>query len=55
VSSEVRYIRVCAIDQHRAAGRHLGVVEQTPDAAGEVAFEAADRFEFGLALGMFAI
>jgi hypothetical protein len=32
----------------------LGGVEQAPDAAGEVAFEAADGLELGLAWGVFA-
>jgi hypothetical protein len=31
-----------------------GRLEQVPDAAGEVAFEAAHRFEPGLAFGAFA-
>jgi hypothetical protein len=30
-------------------------VEQPPDAAGEVAFEAADRFAFGLAFGCLSL
>jgi hypothetical protein len=55
VSSEVRYFRVCVIDQHGRGDRHLSDVEQPPDAAGEVTFEAADGFELGLAFGVFAI
>ena len=31
------------------AGGRLGVVEEVPDLSGDVAFEAADRFAFGLA------
>ena len=38
----------------RIAGR-CGRVEQAPDAAGEVAFEAADRFAFGFALCVSAV
>ena len=30
-------------------GGGLGVVEEVPDLSGDVAFEAADRFAFGLA------
>ena len=36
-------------------GGGVGGVEQAPDAASEVAFEAADRFLFGLALGVSAV
>jgi hypothetical protein len=36
-------------------GWRLGGVQQPPDAAGEVAFEAADGFALGLAFGVFAI
>ena len=32
----------------------MGCAQQLPDAAGEVAFEAADRFAVGLAFGLFA-
>jgi hypothetical protein len=32
----------------------LGVVEEFPDVAGEVAFEAAERFACGFAFGSFA-
>jgi hypothetical protein len=31
------------------------VVEELSDLAGEVAFEAADRFELGLSFGLFAL
>ena len=55
MSSESWYFRVCAIDQHRAVGAELGGVEQAPDAASEVAFEAANGFALGLPLGVFAI
>ena len=33
----------------------MGVAEEVPDAAGEVAFEAADGFFGGLAFGSFAV
>ena len=36
-------------------GRSSCRVEQAPDAAGEVAFEAADRFAFGFAFGVSAV
>jgi hypothetical protein len=48
-------LRVFAIGQFGWGARRCGRVEQSPDAAGEVAFEAADRFQSGLALGVFAV
>jgi hypothetical protein len=38
-----------------SAGGGLRGVEDLPDLAGEVAFEAADRFAFGFAFSVFAI
>jgi hypothetical protein len=35
-------------------GLEFGGVEQAPDASGDVAFEAPERFEFGFAFGLFA-
>src|SRR5579875_3889029 len=57
MSIEWRYLRVSACARHQGWGGDLdavrwwsgGGVEQSPDASGEVAFEAADRFALALA------
>ena len=43
-----------AVDCRDRANRGGGGLEEVPDAAGEVALEAADRFAAGLSFGLFA-
>jgi hypothetical protein len=55
MSSEVRYFRISGEGSVRGWGGFEGGVERSPDAAGEVAFEAADSFSFGLFLAVSAV